>query len=100
MPVSSLLSSYETIQLVRDIILIAVLLISFVAIFVFSILGVQLYRRFSAVLRRAEGTLENVQTLTDELSRGVLKPLAALRERTSRIRPFLSLLFGGRTERE
>jgi len=52
------------------------------------------------VLRRAEGTLENVQTLTDELSRGVLKPLATLRERTSRIRPFLSLLFGGRTERE
>ena len=99
MPVSPLLTSFETVQLVRDVVLIAVLLISFVAIFVFSILGVQLYRRLSAVLRRAEGALENVETVTGELSEGILKPLAGLREKASRIRPFLSFLFGGRTER-
>ena len=100
MPVSPLLTSLETVQLLRDIVLIAVLLIFFVAIFVFSILGVQLYRQLSAVLRRAEGTLENVETLTGELSEGILKPLAGLRERASRIRPFLSFLFGDRTERK
>ena len=100
MPVSPLLTSLETVQLLRDIVLIAVLLISFVAIFVFSILGVQLYRQLSAVLRRAEGTLENVETLTGELSESILKPLAGLRERASRIRPFLSFLFGSRTARE
>jgi len=100
LPVSPLLTSLETVQLLRDIVLIAVLLVSFVAIFVFSILGVQLYRQLSAVLRRAEGTLENVETLTGEFSEGVLKPLAGLREKASRIRPFLSLLFGGRTERK
>jgi len=100
LPVSPLLTSLETVQLLRDIVLIAVLLVSFVAIFVFSILGVQLYRQLSAVLRRAEGTLENVETLTGEFSEGVLKPLAGLREKASRIRPFLSLLFGGRAERK
>jgi len=100
LPVSPLLTSLETVQLLRDIVLIAVLLVSFVAIFVFSILGVQLYRQISAVLGRAEGTLENVETLTGELSEGVLKPLAGLREKASRIRPFLSLLFGGRAERK
>lgn len=100
MPVSPLLTSLETVQLVRDIVLIAVLLIAFVAIFVFSILGVQLYRQFTAVLRRAEGTLENVETLTGELSEGILRPLAGLRERVTRIRPFLSFLFGRRTEAE
>ena len=100
MPVSPLLTNLETVQLVRDIILIAVLLISFVAIFVFSILGVQLYRQISTVLRRAEGTLENVETFTGEISEGILRPLAGLREGASRIRPFLSFLFGRRAKRE
>ena len=90
------LATLETVQLVRDIVLIAVLLISFVAIFVFSILGVQLYRQFTAVLRRAQGTLDNVETLAGELSEGVLKPLARLRRRASRLGSFLSLLSGRR----
>ena len=100
MPVTPLLTSLETIQFVRDIVLIAVLLVSFVAIFVFSILGVQLYRQVSTVMRRAEGTLENVEALSEELSRSVVGPLAGMREKASRIGPLFSFLFGGRSKRE
>jgi len=93
-PVSLLLTSLETVQLLRDIVLITVLLVAFVAIFVFSILGVQLYRRLSTVLERAEGALENFETLTGQVSESIFRPLARVREATSRIRPFLSFLFG------
>ncbi|MBM3956705.1 MAG: hypothetical protein FJ313_01470 [Gemmatimonadetes bacterium] len=99
MPGSPLPATLETVQLVRDIVLIAVLLISFVAIFVFSILGVHIYRQLSSVLRRAEGTLESVETLAGELSEGILKPLGRLRKGASRLRSLLSFLSGRQAER-
>lgn len=52
----------ETVQNVRDIALIAVLLLLFVVLFVFAVLGIVLFRQMRRVAKRAETALSRVET--------------------------------------
>lgn len=73
MPIDSgpvLLSSLETIDLIRDIVLITFLALAFLGLFVFSILAVLIYRRVARVLQRAEAILGRAETVADGVTEG------------------------------
>lgn len=71
LPATTLLTSLEVVALMRDIILIIFLVLAFLVLFVFSLLGVLLYRRVSRVLDRAERTLANTEVMTGMLADGI-----------------------------
>ena len=93
-----LITALETVGLLRDIILVAVLLLLGFALLLGAMLAVLLYRRVVPVLKKAESALDQVEAMSRRVSEDVLSPFAGLREMAFGIKPLLSFLFGGKRD--
>ena len=70
-PETTLLTSLEVVALLRDVVLIAFFALAFLALFLFSVLAILLYRRLSRVLDRTERALAHTEAATEVIAESI-----------------------------
>ena len=67
----ALLTSLEIVALLRDVVLIAFFALGFLALFLFSVLAILLYRRLVRVLDRTERALTHTEAATEAIAESI-----------------------------
>jgi hypothetical protein len=87
-----LLTAIETIGLVRDLVLIAMLLFLILVFSMGMILSFLFYRRVTATLRKLERTLDRIESVSRQISKDIVGPITTAKKTVFGIRPLISML--------